>query len=79
MKLFEEVTYYEDVEEENGQLYGIGDYWSVVLYDKATGDVVFRGGDYYHDKGTEKLDGFYQGLAYAGIEYQVSCRDAKHE
>jgi hypothetical protein len=79
MKRFEEVTYYRDVEEEGGQTYGVGDYICITLSDSESGAVVFIGGDYYHDKGTEKLEGFYKGLSYAGVEYEVVCRDAKHE
>lgn len=77
MKNFEVVTGYGELEkdEESGETYGCGDYHYIHIFDKDTGSVVVSFGDYYHDKGSEKLDGFWTGLQYSGVDYTCTHRD----
>ena len=77
MKHFEEVTYYESLETENGEVYGCGDYWGIKIFDKETNTLIEEFGDSYHDKGYHKLEGFYRGIKYAGIDFIVTKRVEK--
>ncbi len=42
----------------------IGDYWKVEVFDE-TGKCIYVKGDHYHDKGTEKVEGFIDGYQLA--------------
>ncbi len=63
------VTHYAEDDTDFG-----GDYYSVDILD-AGGNVIARFGDYYHDKGDEKVEGFIQGvnwiLGMTGKELEV--------
>jgi hypothetical protein len=52
------VTYYPKSDEDFD-----GDYVSVALFDE-NGKEIVSYGDYYHDKGDEKMEGFIDGLKY---------------
>ena len=44
-----------------------GDYYSIDVV-APDGKAIASYGDYYHDKGREKVEGFLDGLRYAGIK-----------
>ncbi len=55
---------------------GNGDYYDIELLD-AEGKVIATFGDYYHDKGQEKAEGFIQGVEYAlGVKVKVVHKKA---
>ena len=60
------VTFYtpEGEEETDIEYLTSGDYACVALYDK-DGKRIVEFGDYYHDKGQEKMEGFVAGMAYS--------------
>lgn len=59
------ITHFEECEEEDFD----GEYWGVSLWynDK----LIKSYGDYYHEKGEEKMEGFLDGLMATGYELEV--------
>lgn len=52
-----------------------GDYHSIDLVDSVSGRVIQSYGDYYHDKGSEKVEGFLDGLRFLGVSVKVTRED----
>lgn len=46
-----------------------GDYFEVYIMEG--NEIIGIYGDYYHDKGSEKVIGFFDGLTFSGIEYEI--------
>ena len=49
-----------------------------LLVDLDTNKVVMQG-DYYHDKIIDRINGFVEGLEYAGYEVNISTKHGTHE
>lgn len=75
MKTFRVETAYESLGEDDNGYYGEGDYHYIEVIDTVTNKVVKRYGDEYHDKGTQKLDGFFDGIKYSEVSYSAYFQD----
>lgn len=67
MRKIEVVTHYF---EDDPNFYG--DYAFITI--EEDGKVVKTFGDYYHDKGKEKAEGFIAGLEYSGVEFDITYK-----
>jgi major membrane immunogen (membrane-anchored lipoprotein) len=75
MHKFKIITHFLEEDE-----YCTGDYCSVTIEDQK-GNIVKSYGDYYHDKGREKAEGFIEGVKFAlqenvELEY-ISINDSE--
>lgn len=76
MRKFKVITHFTEDDEDCS-----GDYSSVSIEDEK-GSVVASYGDHYHDKGTEKAEGFIEGVKFAlqeDIEVEeININDAEY-
>ena len=73
-----QITYY-GYYFENGNIDSSGDHWGIKIINDDTGKTVIEYGDEYHDKGESKVEGFFDGLRFAGIRYSLTYEDQKHK
>lgn len=70
LKTVERVTHYPDTDPECGS-----DYYDVELIDRATGKQIVAYGDAYHDRGSEKMDGFLDALTKQNADLEIIHSD----
>ncbi|MGZ8887923.1 MAG: hypothetical protein ACXW1D_00025 [Halobacteriota archaeon] len=67
------------MESDSTGTFGLGDYYYIKIIDADTNQLIVQFGDYYHDKGHDKLLGFLRGVEYSGVAYACQYEEELSE